>query len=161
MNFYEPKYFGLKELVSREFYNRMKGRNILRMFDPRLLITADRIRVHFCGPKKHGAEDVMIANDWSWGGRFHARGLRHPVIDIIQSKIGNEKLSITGPHCFASGLDFHLRKTTIEEIRQDILANPNAERYEYITGLEVGVPWVHVDTRNWDKGSQGIFTFRA
>lgn len=162
MSYYIPKYFGIKEMVSSAFYHRekLKGDVMWRVLDERILITVDRIRVYFCGPKKRGAADSMTVNNWAWGGNFHARGFRHPVIDILKSKIpGNDKMTITGQHCFGRGIDYNFRKTAVEEVLEDIQNNPNAERYEFITGIELGVTWCHNDIRNWDKGSSGLFIF--
>lgn len=161
MSYYIPKYFGIKELVSSAIYHRMKhhGASIFRLFDPRILITADRIRVHFCGPNKPG-DDSMIVNDWAWGGRFQMRGFRHPTVDISEGLILNKDLSMTSQHCFGRAIDYNFRKTTAEEVIEDIQKHPNAERYEFITGIELGVTWCHNDTRNWDKGSSGLFTFK-
>jgi len=157
--YYTPKYFTPQEMFSKAIWDRelSKGNAIWRLLDSRLLITADLIREHFCGTKRSSSIDVMTVNNWSWGGRFQYRGYRDIELDILI--LGN-KFSKTSQHCFGRGLDYHFNRTTAEEVQQDILKYPQAERYQFITGLEIGTSWVHNDFRCWDKTQFKILTFR-
>lgn len=157
--YYVPKYFTRKEFFSPDVYELEKNRGdqIWRLMDSRILITADRVREHFCGSKIRGAYDSMYINTWGFGGRFKYRGLRHIGLDIILAK---NDFSMTSQHAFGRAMDYHLRRTATEEIIEDIKKNPMAKRYEFIIGLELNVAWVHNDTRCWNKDSSGLFTFK-
>lgn len=165
MGYYEPKYFGIKELVSKAFYENQRDKvssvsSIIRVFDQRILVTADAIRVHFCGKRKRDAKDNMYINTWAWGGKYHARGFRHPIIDIQNTDIeDNKKLSITSQHCFGRAIDYTFRRTSVEEVLEDIQRHPEAGRYKFITGIETGVAWCHNDVRCWISSS-GLLIFK-
>ena len=157
--YYSPRHFQPEEFFTRATVNDHKNRmpSIWRLIDSRITWTGDSIRDHFgCS---------VIVNNYLFGGNNEFRGYR-PVIEIavlevimgktiITSKVG----SFTSQHCQGRGIDFNLEKYTAEEVRQDILKNPNAKRYRYVTALETGVSWVHIDCRHWDK-SKGILTFQ-
>jgi hypothetical protein len=51
-------------------------------------------------------------------------------------------------------------KVTAEEIRQDIIAQPNGATYKYITAIELDISWLHYDVRNHDKNDLGLFSFK-
>lgn len=155
---YIPTYFTKEEIFSKSVVDaeQNRGSNIWRLMDNRVLWTIDRIRVHFCGYSPNDSHDVMTVNNWSWGGHNQLRGLRHLEYDAAKME-GN--FSTTSQHVFGRAADFTLGKTTAEEVRQDILKNPNAIRYRYITAIEMDVNWVHFDVRNRNKDEEGIFTF--
>ena len=111
--------------------------------DWRVLYTADRIRERYGKPVR--------VNNWHYVKRGHIyryRGFRpYALIGAALSQ-----------HCFGRGLDGDVEDVSAEEVRQDILKNPDCENFKYITALELGVNWLHFDCRGHDK-SKGIFTF--
>lgn len=156
-----PKYFKAEEFFSPSVIEEEKKKGsigmIWRLIDSRIIWTADKIREHFCGIGKQGNTDVMIMNDYLWGGKNKYRGYRSIEIDIIKNK---NNFSSTSQHCFGRGIDYKFRHTTVDEVRNDILNNPNAERYQYITAVELEVSWNHNDVRSWNKAQNGIFAFK-
>ena len=157
----KPKYFREEEFFSpsviAEEIKKGSFGTIWRLIDSRIIWTADKIREHFCGIGKTGNVDVMIMNDYLWGGKNKYRGYRSIDIDIIRDK---NKFSQTSQHCFGRGIDYKFKHTTVDEVRNDILNNQDEERYQYITAVELDVTWNHNDVRSWNKGLSGIFAFR-
>jgi len=137
---YIPKYFAAHELVPPSVYDALNGdeRRIFNLFDDRQLRTDDMLRERY-GP--------VTINNWKWGGNFKESGLRDP-------RTGTG--AAWSQHKFGRGTDKKFDKVTAEEIRQDILANPNNEAFQFITCIEMGVSWLHTDCRNWDKNKNGI-----
>jgi hypothetical protein len=158
--YYEPKFFTPQEFFSKEVWDQEhhKGSQIWRLMDGRILWTADRIREHFCGKETRNSIDSMTINNWSWGGQRQYSGYRDIYIDII---LEDNNFSRTSQHCFGRAMDYIFGRTTPEEVQADILNNPEADRYKFITGLELETEtWTHNDTRSWDKSASGIFTFK-
>jgi len=147
--YFEPTHFKPEGIFSQLIFNREKhkGNQIWRLMDRRILWTADQLRERF---------GKMTINDWLWGGLYHLRGYRDIFVDIIES---GEDFSLTSQHCFGRAIDYNFEDVTAEEVIQDILSDPWKPEYKYITGLETGTTWVHNDTRSWDKGANGLFTF--
>lgn len=135
---YIPKYFDIKELVPPVVYNNASDKfKLWWIFDDRLLKTADMLR------DRYGA---MYVNKWS-------AGLRECGYRLPDSQTGRE----LSQHKYGRALDLHPMKTTAEKIREDIQAEPWAEEFKYITCIELGVTWLHIDTRNYNKEEHGIF----
>lgn len=139
---YSPKHFALYEMLPPEIYGsdmQSMGRG-WRLFDNRILITADRLRHRY---------GKMICNTWWWGGNSTLRGLRpwHSPVGARYSQ-----------HKFGRALDLIPHMVEAEEIREDIRENPDDPTFEYITALELEISWLHVDCRNHDK-KQGLFLF--
>ena len=124
---YKCKKFSLKELVSKDVYNRF-GEKAWEFFDDRILMTADQLREKF---------GKAIINDWEWGGKFDSRGFRAP-----SDKDGAE----FSAHRRGQALDMVFAKVTAAEIRRYILEHP--QEFPYINALEKDVSWLHIDTRN-------------
>jgi len=144
MNSYSPEWFKIFELVDKKTYEKYKNRPdyLLRFFDPRILWTMDSIRNHF--------KRSVTVNDWYWGGNYQYRGLRP-----FNCKIG----AILSMHKYGRAIDSKMEDMSAEEIRQDIFNNQDADRYKYITRVEMKVSWLHLDTSNVDisKGIIKIF----
>ncbi len=135
---YKCKYFKIYELVPPGIY-KLRGEKAWQLLDERALIMQDKLR------ERHGPATI---NDWFWGGNFKYSGYRPP-----SCKIGS-KLS---QHRFGRGFDPKFKNTDAETVRKDILENPQV--YPYITSIELGIKWVHNDTRNYDD-TNGILTFK-
>ena len=131
---YVPKYFKSYELVSRAVYEEFKRNarlpQIWQLFDPRILDVGDRIR------KRYGK---MVANTWWWkGGKHQQRGFRAP-----GCKVGAR----WSQHRFGRAEDLVPTECAVEEIRLDIIRK--GEDFHWITCVEEGVSWLHVDCRNY------------
>ncbi len=138
MQFYLPKYFDLQELVDPVTYSKL-GSQAWRLFDPRLLWTADQLRERF-GP--------MVVNTWRNNGRFRFRGFRPS--DCFEGAFYSQ-------HKLGRALDCHFVNCTVEEARADILnVFSDAEAYQHITCVEVDVSWLHFDVRNYDRDKNGL-----
>lgn len=158
MNYYIPKYFPPQEIFSSRTVadytrNGTVSSAIWRLIDSRVVWTADQIR------KRFGS---MICNDYKYGGENGLRGYRPPV-EIIDweayQKTGKVKTTfstLSSQHCFGRALDLTPAKVTAEEIRRDIIANP--QYYKFITGIEKEVNWLHFDVRNFNA-KDGILIF--
>lgn len=134
---YTPKYFTLKELFPPEIYNSTPDKDKLwLLFDDRVLKTADMLRDKY-GPIK--------CNDWDNGFRNCGFRSEYSTTGVVFSQ-----------HKHGRALDLHPLNTTAEKIRHDIIANPWAEEFKYITCLEIDITWLHYDVRNWNKKKDGI-----
>jgi hypothetical protein len=148
MDYYKPTFFTLEELLPEEFYHENKYREEYLWticFDPRTLWTADRLR------KRFGS---MTVNTWKWPNikKHQFRGYRPPNCTI------GSKLS---QHRYGRALDLIPRDIGAEKIREQILANPFSEDFQFITCLEINISWLHFDTRNWNKTKNGILTVKG
>ena len=142
MDYYRPKYFRIEELVSPEMFHRFRDRQhiLWQQFDSRGLHSLDVLRGLF-GP--------CTVNDWLWGGQYRFSGLRLP---------GDDYFSETSQHSHGRGFDLKFRDVEdYEVVRRYIVENPMKEELKYITCIEKDTPtWLHIDTRNWDKTSNGV-----
>jgi len=133
--YYKPDHFELYELVPEEIYRRVSHDKLWQCFDPKLLWTQEQLRL------KYGK---MVCNTWWWGGGNQYRGYRTPYCEI------GAEWSL---HKFFRALDSVPTDYSVEKIRQDIMeAKEKKDQgiYQYITCIEVGVSWLHFDTRNYD-----------
>ena len=133
---YIPKHFSAAELVPEKLHAKYKSRGdawLLRiLFDERLLMTIDTIRENF-GP--------MTINDWSWGGANQYRGIRPPDCSIGAG---------LSQHRFGRAVDMIPKDIKAAEIRVDIIEDQMGQAYKHIGGLEMGISWLHIDTRGRD-----------
>lgn len=144
MDIYKPRRFQLYEWLPRDFYDQyypIYSENLWDiLFSYQIRYTADRLRQRY-GP--------MIMNDWFWRNEngHQYRGYRP-----LDCKIG-AKLS---QHKMGNALDAKFRYKKVEDIRVDILNDPNHMDFKYITCVERDISWLHVDCRKWDKTLNGI-----
>lgn len=146
---YIPEYFEPHELVPPEVFSARNGDpgKIFRLFDDRLLRTADRLR------NRYGA---MTINNYHWGGDRTESGLRMPETATGAS---------WSDHKYGRAIDAIFKNITAEEIRQHIIADPMHPDFQHITVLEMSIggkpiSWLHFATRNWDKQKHGILQLR-
>lgn len=127
---FKPKYFELYELLPEKFYkdNIHRGDNLWFIFDQRLLFTIDILREKF---------GKMFINTWYFGGKREKSGFRTEPVHAALSQ-----------HLFGRAADILFDKYTAEEVREDLIKN--TKYFPYITGIETGVPWLHIDTRNYN-----------
>lgn len=130
------KYFELYELLPQDFYiNYKNNNNIWFCFDGRILETVDRLRARY---------GRLIANDWYWGGQNQYRGWR-PFNCEVGAKLSQHK--------FGRAIDLIPKEITVDEIRNDIKKNYESDdTFRYITCIEDGVGWLHVDCRYYKYG---------
>ena len=137
---YVPKYFEPYEVVPESVYDiyRQQSHKIWTMFDDRLLITMDNIR------KRYGK---MVMNTYHWGGANQERGWRHE---------GTPTGAPLSQHKYGRAGDLIPIECSANSIRNDMLNDPLHPDFIHITCIEMGIPWLHIDTRNFDKLMHGI-----
>ena len=136
--YYRPIYFTLDELVPPELIFKY-GEMCWWFLDPKILWTADALREYFSVP--------IICN----GDKEKYRGLRPPGYDIKNSVY-------MSPHEQGKALDLTITGRTAESVRQEILSLPDETAFQFITRIEEGVDWLHVDCFNY-KGVSRYFMF--
>lgn len=134
---YTPKFFETREFVPKQVY-AVRGEKSLQLMDDRILITSDQCRTQF---------GRAVINTWffwndkapAWIGRTSRNwsGLR-----IKGCPYGSQ----FSQHRHGRAFDMLFEEVTAQEAREYILANP--DKFPYITSLEKGVGWLHVDCRN-------------
>lgn len=126
-------HFQSYEFVPPEVYSD-SGSKSVQLMDRELLLFIDALR-EYLGKK-------ITINTWKWGGSFKYRGLRTSASDVY---------SKYSQHSFGKALDFDVEGMTAEEVRQWIIKNRKLHFVNFITFIEDGVNWVHVDTRPTDR----------
>lgn len=139
MKYYVPtkKYFNIKEFVPVAVYEDM-GENAWILFDPRLLYTVEKLRIDIAQP--------FIINNWHSGGTRQYSGYR-PCNCPIGAKYS--------AHMRGCAVDIIIPGMEADDVRQYIIRNQ--KKYEYITGMEKDVSWLHIDTAN--RKTDGIYLF--
>ncbi|AGG58049.1 endolysin [Vibrio phage douglas 12A4] len=134
---YKPIYFGIKELVCKYIFDK-RGEKAISLLDARILFSVDTLRAFLTEltPNEPG-KGALTINDWQWGGKYDGRGLRVP---------NDNDYSDTSQHAHGTAIDAVSKHYTAEELRAFIL--DNRERFPYVTCLEGGVSWLHMDCRN-------------
>ena len=127
----KSKSFIIEELVPRSVYN-LRGDSSWELIDERLIETIDIIKERF--PKGR-----LTINNWKWNGPRQWSGLRTK---------DSAEYSPTSQHSLGKAIDAVFSEYSAEEIREDIIKNP--EIYKHITGIEHSVSWLHIDVRNYD-----------
>lgn len=142
LTYYTPKHFQLQELVPRAVYEDYKKRGKLDQlvwrFDCRALWTLDRLR------DRYGKTYV---NNWLWGGENQFGGFR---------PWGCEIGAKNSDHKFGRAFDSKFVDVSPYTVRGEILADPWHPDFQFITVLELEVPWLHFGVRNWNKQKYGI-----
>lgn len=141
---YIAKHFKLYELLPTNIYNQNKFNKsaLWSIFDERILITADKIRELL--------NCQTYINNWYWNGNNQYRGWRP-----CNCEVGAQ----FSQHKFGRALDMNFRDYTAEQVREMILNDPWNEAFKFITRIEGGVSWLHIDCANWDKQKHGILVF--
>ena len=129
---YKCKHFIIEELVDPDTFAK-RGDKAWELLDDRLLITLDRLR------ERYGK---MTVNNWKWGGDRQWSGLRTK---------DSPWFSTYSQHSFGRAADCLFNDYTAEQIRQDIMQDPDHEDFEFINSLEDNVGWFHFDVRNCNR----------
>ena len=133
---YKCKHFVIQELVSPGTY-KDRGEKAWQLLDDRMLMTLDLLR------EKYGK---MTVNNWKWGGDREWSCLR---------TAESPWFSKYSQHSFGRAADVIFNDITAEEVRQQILANPDDPTFALINSFEENTSWLHFDVRNSDR----ILTF--
>lgn len=131
---YKCKHFIIQELVDEETYNK-RGEKAWELLDDRLLMTLDMLRDRY---------GKMTINNWRWTARTPRMwsGLRTP---------DSPWYSTYSQHTYGRAADIIFDSITAEEVRQDILREPDDIDFQYINSFEEGTSWLHIDVRNTDR----------
>ena len=129
---YRCDHFEIHELVPPAVL-RDRGDRAWELLDERLLIILDRLR------ERYGK---MTVNNYHWDGNRMWSGLRTPNSPYYRTH---------SQHSFGRAADCLFDEKIAEEVRQDILANPDDPDFELIGSIEVDVSWLHFDVRNCDR----------
>lgn len=123
------EHFAIQELVPRAVYEA-RGEKAWEVLDDRALRVLDLLR------KRYGP---ITVNNWHTGGDREWSGLRTPE---------SPWFSPYSQHTFGRAFDCIFSNTTAEQVRKDILADPDSELARLITSMELGTSWLHFDVRN-------------
>ena len=129
---YRCEHFSIHELVPPHVFHK-RGEKAWELLDERLLITLDKLR------QRYGR---MTVNNYYWGKNREWSGLRTS---------DSPYYSAFSQHSFGRAADCLFASKTAEDVRQDILANPNDDDFLSIGSVELGVSWLHFDVRNCDR----------
>ncbi len=133
---YICKHFKIHELVPPRIQEK-RGEKAWELLDERALITLDALRDRF---------GVATVNNYEYGGNRLWSGLRTP---------DSPYYSETSQHSLGKAFDVIFKNYEAEEVRKQILSNRSD--FIHISGLELGVSWLHFDVRN----TNAIKVFKA
>jgi hypothetical protein len=130
---YIPKHFAAYELLPKDLYT-LHGDNGLFLIDDRILWTLDKIREFF--------NKSITVNNWKSGGQFGQRGYRNdPGTGAPYSA-----------HRFGRAVDFDIFGMTAEQFRSQVKdGSIKNDILVYITRIEDGVNWIHMDCMGLPK----------
>lgn len=129
---YTCDHFTIRELVP-PIIHKARGYYSWELLDERMLRTLDRLRARY-GP--------ITVNDWHWGGVRQWSGLRTPQ---------SPSYSPTSQHTFGRAADCLFFDVTPDEVRRDMLADPDHPDFALIGSIELDTSWLHFDVRNCDR----------
>ena len=135
-----PAGFRIEELVPRAVFSE-RGKLAEWLLCPAALLVLGQIRADF-GP--------CVVNDWLYGGRNEFRGFR---------PAGCPVGAAFSQHRYGRAFDVITTKTPVEAARQEIIRQARAghQVYSLIGGIELGVSWLHFDTRSKLDGTLQVF----
>ena len=145
ITYYVPVHFSLSELVDPQTLEAL-GERAWLLFDPKLLITADRLR------ERYGKAIVNTYMLKSYKGKkLRYRGFRPATYNHGAAY---------SQHRFGRALDMNFYDVDVETVRRDILNNPYDTTFEFITEIESDVSWLHFGVRNHCKLDNGILVIQ-
>ena len=127
MKSYKPKFFRTEEFVPPTLYNTYGDQALSLVMDWRILWTMDALRKRYSSP--------IIINNYHLGGHFLQRGFRDDPM------VGGE----LSQHRFGRACDFDIKGVTAESFRESARAKRFRDELQYITRIEDGVNWNHID----------------
>ena len=131
---YKCTHFSIEELVPKQVFAD-RGEKAWQLLDDRMLMTIDMLR------DKYGS---ITINDWKWKDQNFSqwRGLR---------TADSPYYSKYSQHSFGRAADCIFKTVTAEQVRQDILANPDDPAFRFINSFEENTSWLHFDVRNCNR----------
>lgn len=132
------RHFRTEEFVPPDVFHALGARSLLVM-DRRILKTVTALRENLDRP--------VTINNWVFGGNIRWAGFRN-------SKCTTG--AFYSQHKFGRAVDCRVEKMTPDEVRRYILNNRS--HFPYVTAMEDGVPWVHLDCRALEGDDIFIFT---
>jgi hypothetical protein len=136
---YICKYFDIRELVSKQVYEKY-GDQCWQFFDDRILKFIDWLRDRL--------NAKITINDWLWGGVYDERGLRANLDSIVKENTHNNKIYCS-QHCFGRALDFDIENMTAQRARRWF--EENKDLLPFPIWCEAGVSWIHCDVRQSEE----------
>jgi hypothetical protein len=149
MRYYIPKHFSARDFVPPELF-RLRGDAALpELMDSRILWTVDALAECPLFPRQPGQQVATITiNDYARGGNRSQSGYRT-----------DEKLLRDAPctqHRSGRAVDMLIAGVTADEFRALARSGKLARELQYVTRIEDGVGWIHVDCANV-AGSDLVF----
>jgi len=140
---YKPEYFKTYEVVDPITFATY-GDKALQFMDSHILWTFDALREYF--------NTTIIINNYNnpkTGTVYKDSGLRiKPVGTSARSQ-----------HLYGRAGDLKITGVSAEEARQEIIKNHRTSpAFRFITAIELGVSWLHVDCRNTNQDALLTFT---
>ena len=137
MGLYIPKHFAVHEFVPPEIYKSL-GDAALKKMDEKIVRSADQMREFF------GAS--ITINNWYWDGDRLYSGWRPDNCPIgAPNSMHKKGMAID---CIVAGIK-------AARVRTEIIKNRRA--FPFITRLESGVSWVHLDCKPTGKEEIVLF----
>jgi hypothetical protein len=136
----KPEYFVTQEFIPEKIYTEFKDYAVQIFMDNRLVFTCDMLREYFNCP--------VVINNWHTGGTCSESGFR-----LQNTQTGKEY----SQHKFGRAADLKFTNISAEEVRKEILSHSSEPAFRFISAIESGVPWLHVDVRN--SCENGIILF--
>lgn len=139
LNFYRPKHFRAEELVSKATFTKLGASRVFRYFDPRILMSADKLVELFCYDHLGNKVGTATINNWLWNGNYQYSGLRMP---------GEPHYKEFSDHSFGRALDIRFSNIDAQSVRDYIEAHPHD--FPHITFIEEGpsITWLHIACSN-------------
>lgn len=141
---YKPEYFKTYELVPPEVFSVL-GEKALALMDSRILWTFDAIREYFKAP--------ITINNYTTAkpGEYIYKDSGFRV-----APVGSAAYS---QHLFGRAGDLKIKGVSAADARAEIKAKWKTEpAFRFITAIEDGVSWLHVDNRNNNTDQLLIFS---
>lgn len=131
MQFYKPVHFQAYEFLPPEIYEVYGDAGLIAM-DARILWTLDSLRNALNAP--------IIVNTWFNEGDFFQRGLRTDAKLLEATPLSQ--------HRFGRAVDFDIQGMSAEDFRQEVRDQKYSLSLLYVTRIEDGINWVHLDCAN-------------
>jgi hypothetical protein len=134
MRYYKPVHFCPEEFLPPEIYSIYGDGGLIAM-DARILWTADALWEAIAADT-HNTIKIII-NDYKWGGNEKQRGYRTDSALLSKAPLSQ--------HRFGRAIDFIISNMSAQLFRANVKAGKYAQALQYVTRIEDGVEWCHLD----------------